>query len=332
MELIRPLSDAINAGDLSKIRAALITCVDLDAHYEKPEALIIADNVSEKMKSQNISLYEPDNGRLSFDLSGASADEWNKAKASLRLNFSREKIEYATKLVETLRKKGVPGFDISRKARTEGTRVGNVPPQRLKQSSSQSPDMAREYGFNKPLANAVASGSVSDARAAIITHADSDYFDGTANALSIADKASELLKSKGIDLFVPDNGSISFSGEVWNESDWNRAKAALRLNFSREKLQYVTKLVGKHRRPQPTSTVSPTNYPQRGSTISGSSTGSRRGTRPSIRRRDNRQSTIVTGVVVGVVVGGVVGAAVGATVAGAIIGGAVAGGVTFYKK
>jgi len=62
----------------------------------------------------------------------------------------------------------------------------------------------------------------------------------------IADKVNDLLKEKGISLYMQDSGSISFSQTRWDESVWNRAKAALRVNFSREKILYITQLVKQH--------------------------------------------------------------------------------------
>lgn len=340
MKYSQSLANAIDHSDLSEIRAALITYIDLDATATQLIALDVADDVNQLLQTKGISLFEQDNGRLDFN-STPSDNEWNKAKAALRLNFSREKIKYATQIVEQLRKQNKTIFTPTCK---NGETTTSTPHWRNQQCTRQSashilPPHSGTAKFNKPLKDAIDANDISAARAAIITHADSDFFNKTANALEIADRANDLLKAQGKNLYVPDNGILDLSCIVWDECVWNRAKAALRINFSREKLEFATKLISlrnasipKNSRPKP---VEPEEI--------SSSRDYNRHSQPQVhrkypkpqlqqRRKVDKNGMVVTGVVVGAVVGGVVGAAVGATVAGAVIGGAVVGGVSYYKK
>ena len=343
MKYSQSLADAIDHSDVSKIRAALITYIDLDATAVQLIALDVADSVAQLLQTKGISLFEQENGRLDLN-SPPSENEWNKVKAALRLNFSREKIKYATLIVEQLRKQNAPMFTpICKKVET----TAFTSPRRTQQSANYSVSSHRTAtSFNKPLKEAIDANDISAARAAIITHADSDFFNKTANALEIADRVNDLLAAQGKTLYVPDNGNLDLSCVVWDESVWNRAKAALRINFSREKLAFATKLISIRnasysRRAQSTPTEAEDSGAYIGATSSPRDYSRhpqpqvhRKHPRPQIqpRHKIDKNGMIVTGVVVGVVVGGVVGATVGATVAGAIIGGAVVGGVSYYKK
>jgi len=346
MQYIKPLADAMIAQDLSSIRAALITCVDLDAHAPQFTALYVADDVARKLKEKNIELFEKENSHIPLP-SEPSLDDWNKVKAALRINFTREKIEYATGAAKKLREKNIPGFEV--KGVTLNSQEKPVQHSvRIQHQPSVLSQKSYDTRFNKPLQAAIDAGDVSAARAAIITHADSDFFDGTANALEIADKVNDLLKEKGISLYMQDSGSISFSQTRWDESVWNRAKAALRVNFSREKILYITQLVKQHIPISPKKTTEdysapltdpmrPTGgykEPPRPSNHNHSRDYVRpqQTIKPMPRHKIDRQGMVITGVVVGAVIGGVVGVAVGATVTGVIIGGAVAAGVTICKK
>lgn len=208
-------------------------------------------------------------------------------------------------------------------------------------NSHASEDM-RNRGFNEPLIQAVESGDVSAARAAIITHADSDYFAGTATALLIADHASEFLKAKGVTLFMPDDGSIALTVGQWDEEVWNRAKAALRLNFSREKLDYITKLVRQHKTARTSVSGTPGAFEGHTNSYGNSARccsctnyleNSSGGESSSI---SGHSGTMVFAIAAGVVIGGGIGAVVAGTfkavVAGAIAGGVVGGGILFLKK
>lgn len=177
---------------------------------------------------------------------------------------------------------------------------------------------------NQLLANAIETGNVSAARAAIITQADSDYFAGTTTALSIADHANELLKAKGIDLFVPDNGYSSLTPNVWDEEAWNMGKAALRLNFSREKVEYVTKLVGLYHSAKAQSGNAAANGG--GANCCGGQGGA--GTSAPVGCPGTLLVAVAVGAIIGGGVGALIGASVKAAIAGVIIGGATIGAVS----
>ncbi len=205
--------------------------------------------------------------------------------------------------------------------------------------------------FNKPLQAALREKDVIRARAAIITHIDTDAARQNPMALRIADIVEKEFSSVGKHLYEEDDGRIQIpETDKWDLGLWNKIKASLRINFSREKVEFATnitlKLIEKR---HPTlsqhtpdhefvgATSSPRGYGhqptsnQRGSRIH---TSSPRRTRITVERsRSSSQQTAVVGaVIVGAVVGGVVGAVVGATVTGVVIGGAVVGGVTYYNK
>lgn len=93
--------------------------------------------------------------------------------------------------------------------------------------------------WNGPLRNAVESGSVDRARSAIITHIDDDSRNVAMIALEIADEVAKILP----DLYEEDNGRLDVpSVEEWDRTFWNRIKAALGLNFSRDKVELATRV------------------------------------------------------------------------------------------
>lgn len=93
--------------------------------------------------------------------------------------------------------------------------------------------------WNKPLRNAVESGSVERAQSAIITHVDDDSRNPTMVALEIADEVAKVLPN----LYEEDNGRFEVPAEdTWDVTFWNRTKAALGLNFSREKIELATRV------------------------------------------------------------------------------------------
>lgn len=202
--------------------------------------------------------------------------------------------------------------------------------------------------FIKTLDQAIAMNNVFLARGSIITYVDNDSQRKHMVALEIADKVNRIFQEKGITFFEPeDNWLKPLSREEWNPEYWNNIKAAMRMNFSREKIILASD-VATHLRNQgnikfqaSANSEEDSDYtspisPRAGSSSSRRTHGSSHPGTPgriTVKRRSESQSGLIVGaMVVGAVVGGVVGVAIGATTAGAVVGGAVVGGVVYYKN
>jgi hypothetical protein len=223
--------------------------------------------------------------------------------------------------------------------------------------------------YNKPLKQAIEKHDIIKARAAIITYVDNDATNEQHIGLKIADEISKLFQDKNMSFYEEDDGRLNCSLPNISTSElWNKAKAALSLNFSREKIVFATQIAHelrmrgetgflpkKQSKPvnnQPHSShfatkddrdsvgaaSSPQDYyrPQAPQSTRRSSSRTSQHHKPHVigsRKSSSSQQTAMAGaIIVGVVVGGVVGAVIGATVVGAVVGGAVGGGVTYYKK
>ena len=85
--------------NLSDIRAELIGCLDDDkASGKEPQTLLLADALAKKIQSP---LFEADNGHFDFTQQ-MTAEALRNVKSRLRINFSREKLEFACKVISAL--------------------------------------------------------------------------------------------------------------------------------------------------------------------------------------------------------------------------------------
>lgn len=107
------LKRAIDALDTNGAKAAIIGYLDEDAHREPMLALKVADKANRIFKEHEKDLFSEDDNRIT----STPKDEWSpefiiKLKASLRLNFSREKIALAVEVIRYLRSQGNKKFQI----------------------------------------------------------------------------------------------------------------------------------------------------------------------------------------------------------------------------
>lgn len=86
--------------------------------------------------------------------------------------------------------------------------------------------------------------NVIHARSTIITFLDQDQHSDSMVALKEADKANQVFKEHGKTLYVPDNGRLErLPKEEWSPDYYFRLKAALLVNFSREKVALAQEVI-----------------------------------------------------------------------------------------
>ena len=99
MEFSKEILASLKDGSLSDLRAELITCLDDEQRSkEEPKTLLLADAIAKEMQ---MALYEEDNGHFDFN-QPLTSDSLRNAKSRLRINFSREKIAFACKVIAAL--------------------------------------------------------------------------------------------------------------------------------------------------------------------------------------------------------------------------------------
>ena len=92
--------NSLKDKDVSSIRAEIIGCLDDDMESGgEPCALSNADAIASKMKD---SLFEEDNGNYTFDDKPMTKDTLIEIKARMRVNFSREKLDFACRIISSL--------------------------------------------------------------------------------------------------------------------------------------------------------------------------------------------------------------------------------------
>ena len=96
--------------------------------------------------------------------------------------------------------------------------------------------------FSPELENSIKARDITGIRAALIAYLDAGC---TENALDISDEVKNLLCKEGIELFDVDDARFTPSNESDFKADLRKLKAALRLNFSREKISLGTKIKNK---------------------------------------------------------------------------------------
>lgn len=213
--------------DVVALRVAMIGELD----RKNANVVAIGDALNEVLKAKGLSLFEDDDEVVDFAV-GANADaKLVEIKASLRMNFSREKIVFASQLIGGSVKRTATGIKKMSEPREDSKIV------QLKRS-------------------AVAGDKVPDKvslRAAIIGEIDKDSTRAESMVLKAAELADEELRKAGInDFFEEDDESIAFlykdAIREASESALTEVKASLRMNFSRKKLEYAKALIAEYRR------------------------------------------------------------------------------------
>ena len=91
---------SLKSNDISALRAELIVCLDEDQFgHDEPQTLALSKYLDEKTQGR---IFEEDDGYLDFTLQ-MTRDTIRKVKARLRMNFSHEKLEFATKIIAFLK-------------------------------------------------------------------------------------------------------------------------------------------------------------------------------------------------------------------------------------
>lgn len=91
---------SLKSDDISALRAKLVGCLDEDQFgHDEPQTLEMSKYLDEKTQGR---IFEEDDGCLDFNLP-MTTDTVRKIKAHLRTNFSREKLEFATRIIAFLK-------------------------------------------------------------------------------------------------------------------------------------------------------------------------------------------------------------------------------------
>lgn len=142
--------NGLSLADL-KIQLSKLILKELDRDQRRDPMLAVrtAVEANTKLESVGESLFETDDGAVEFPQVTSPVtreDKLDEVKASLRLNFSKEKIEYAESLIKAFRTRGLDGFQIKRQstARTPGQTMGGV------KSSNSHTDARRDSPRENP--------------------------------------------------------------------------------------------------------------------------------------------------------------------------------------
>lgn len=104
MDFSQEMMTSVKAGDLAGIQAELIGCLDEDEKsQEPPQTLALAEALAKKLP---VDLFEEDNGNFNFASVSMNKDGLRQVKGRLRINFSKEKLALACKIIASL--KGSP--------------------------------------------------------------------------------------------------------------------------------------------------------------------------------------------------------------------------------
>lgn len=204
--------------------------------------------------------------------------------------------------------------------------------------------------FIKTLEDAIAGNNVFLARGSIITYVDHDSQEEHMCALEVADEVNRIFQKKGIALFEQEDHWLKpRPQEEWDAQYWNDVKAAMWMNFSREKIELASRVAMYLRKrgdadfqtSSASSTPSDTTYSLQGDRPSsrpvpshrGASEAGRRTPRVTVgKRSESHSGAVAVAAAVGAVVGAVAGAVIaGTAAAGAVVGGVLAGGVAYCK-
>lgn len=351
------LQKALTSGDIIAIRAALIAVVDKDKNAPQAKATMFAEAVSVELASKNIQLFVEDNGRFKLPPEQEWTPEtWHNIKAAMQTNFSREKFILADQVRQKI-------FSTKSVTNIESAHSCAMPSS-TKNNLTVGESFTSRYSITAPLKSAIAKKDIIAIRSALIALADKDYDASTPIARLVSLEVADYLKQYNIELFVADNGRLTLPPPAeWTKETWHGVKAAMQINFSKEKFILAEEIIKSLK--DKTKTVLParesnekmedvsnavsdddiyediitpqnpagSNYRQPYTSRPTTGNGQRPHTHTSLPRprpyRSNPHSSIlITGGVL--IIGGIVVGAIVAGVIGAVIGGGA--GVAFSAK
>ena len=245
MELSQELKQSLSARDLNGIRAALIGYLDF---WCDDDVIMVADEVEKQLSSVGIALYDKDDGRDTTGSANSPREALRGIKASLRLNFSREKISRGAELKRQAdaaseaenRNMGSPSTTLKAGVYESSVAYGKSP-QAIGASVSTSAS-TRDVIIPTDLEQAVASGESSSVKSMLIGLL--DLFDKTepVPVIQLASYCRDNLDKRGIRLFDEDDKSMDFSVAPLSVETLRTLKAKMRLNFSLEKMIFAEKI------------------------------------------------------------------------------------------
>ena len=207
-----------------------------DLHRDHCEALDVARFLAKNMTAQAEPLFDPDDGEVKLVPSEVGLrEQFKMVRAALRENFSEEKIRFACQLIDLMRcdntskqsASTLSGLASSTKADKRGESRKNCAAADINELYGKAADEDQKL-------------SVVDMKVAIIGELSNDRKRGVPQSLKMADEAAEQLQKHGVTLYDKDDGEFPVcivSPGMATEEEFNKLRAALRENFSREKLQ-----------------------------------------------------------------------------------------------
>lgn len=234
---------AANGSRIDMIVAVIGEFTD-DMHRPHCEAYEAAKYLSAHMPAGSEPLFAPDDDvyPLTPDKEDSLKNQFKTIRAALRENFSEEKVRFACQLIDMMRS-GASGTDCST---TTASGVSKGVSVTGGASSSTSSDTSSSINDLYGKADGEQEISVLDMKVAIIGELSDDRHRGVPMALKMADEAEAQLKKRGLALYEPDDGEYdvdTVSPGKGSESEFKQLRAALRENFSREKLQRAIWLI-----------------------------------------------------------------------------------------
>lgn len=234
---------AANGSRIDMIVAVIGEFTD-DMRRSKCESYEAAKYLSAHMPAGSEPLFEPDDGvyPLVPDKEDSLKNQFKTIRAALRENFSEEKVRFACQLIDMIRSgaSGTNRSTTSASGASEGVSVAG------EASGSTSSDASSSIDDLYGKADGEQKISVLDMKVAIIGELSDDRHRGVPMALKMADEAEAQLKKRGLTLYEPDDGEYdvdTVSPGRGTESEFKQLRAALRENFSREKLQRAIWLI-----------------------------------------------------------------------------------------
>ena len=234
---------AANGSRIDMIVAVIGEFTD-DMHRSKCEAYEAAKYLSAHMPAGLEPLFEPDDGvyPLIPDKDDSLKNQFKTIRTALRENFSEEKVRFACQLIDMMRS----GASGTNRTTTSASGVSVGVSVAVGASSSTSSDASSSINDLYGKADGEQKISVLDMKVAIIGELSDDRHRGVPMALKMADEAEVQLKKSGLALYESDDGEYdvdTVSPGSGSESEFKRLQAALRENFSREKLQRAIWLI-----------------------------------------------------------------------------------------
>jgi len=211
-----------------------------DMHRNRCEAYESAKFLASHMAAGSEPLFVPDDGDYPLEPDGVSLkDQFKTIRAALRENFSEEKVRFACQLIDLMRGKNCSATKTVAHGVSESKIDANG-------ASSKNGNAASDINELYGKADGEQNISVIDMKVAIIGELSDDRHRAVPRALKVADEAESQLKKHGLVLFDVDDGAYSTDPVVpgtGSESEFKNLRAALRENFSREKLQRAIWLI-----------------------------------------------------------------------------------------